>query len=222
MSRHTHATLSRVALLGFVVACSDQPPTSPPPEPPPLPADLLGAAPAVGQPLRLLTSDQLNLFQAGSGVFQTVFMPENGLGPLFNSTGCASCHESPVVGGNGNNDPAEGGEDVELHATAFQGGACDDLSAVGGPVIQQQMTTALHDALGIDAEPVPVHATATGHRTTPSILGFGLLDAVSDEAILAYADPDDRDHDGISGRPNRFTDGRIGRFGRKAFVPTLR
>ena len=35
------------------------------------------------------------------------------------------------------------------------------------------------------------------------------------------ADPEDRNHDGISGRPNRFVDGRIGRFGRKAFVPTL-
>src|SRR2546427_11779892 len=34
--------------------------------------------------------------------------------------------------------------------------------------------------------------------------------------------PDDRDHDGISGRPNRFFDGRLGRFGRKALVPTLR
>jgi CxxC motif-containing protein (DUF1111 family) len=40
--------------------------------------------------------------------------------------------------------------------------------------------------------------------------------------ILSYADPDDRDHDGVRGRPNRSLDGRIGRFGRKAFVPTLR
>src|SRR5207237_9330314 len=46
--------------------------------------------------------------------------------------------------------------------------------------------------------------------------------AVPDSEILAYADPDDRDHDGISGRPNRFFDGRLGRFGRKALVPALR
>ncbi len=52
--------------------------------------------------------------------------------------------------------------------------------------------------------------------------GFGLLDAVPDSVILSYADPDDRNHDGISGRPNRFFDGRLGRFGRKALVPTLR
>src|SRR2546430_17590914 len=54
-----------------------------------------------------------------------------------------------------------------------------------------------------------------------SVFGRGLLDAVPESVILAYADPDDRNHDGISGRPNRFTDGRIGRFGRKGFVPTL-
>jgi len=89
-------------------------------------------------------------------------------------------------------------------------------------VVQQQVTPALKQALGIDAEPVPPRATSTGRRTTPSILGFGLLDAVPDEAILSLADPDDRDHDGVSGRPNRFADGRLGRFGRKAFLPDLR
>jgi len=69
---------------------------------------------------------------------------------------------------------------------------------------------------------VPPQATAVAARTTPDVLGFGLLDAVPDSAILAYADPDDRDGDGISGRVNRFFDGRVGRFGRKALVPTLK
>src|SRR2546422_9129862 len=59
-------------------------------------------------------------------------------------------------------------------------------------------------------------------RTSPVIFGRGLLDLVPDSALLAYADRDDRNHDGVRGRPNRFVDGRIGRFGRKGFVPTLR
>jgi CxxC motif-containing protein (DUF1111 family) len=88
-------------------------------------------------------------------------------------------------------------------------------------VYQNHVTPLLHDALGIDSEPVPSAATAVGRRTTPEIFGFGFLDAVPDSEILAYADPDDSDHDGISGRPNRFFDGRLGRFGRKALVPTL-
>jgi CxxC motif-containing protein (DUF1111 family) len=80
----------------------------------------------------------------------------------------------------------------------------------------------LKAALGIDSEPVPAEASARAGRSSPAILGFGLLDAVPDATIVALADPNDRDGDGVSGRPNRFFDGRLGRFGRKALVPTLR
>jgi CxxC motif-containing protein (DUF1111 family) len=48
-----------------------------------------------------------------------------------------------------------------------------------------------------------------------------LLDAIPEEVILSHADPDDRDHDGISGRPNRAENGHVGRFGRKAQVDRL-
>ncbi|MGH8649759.1 MAG: di-heme oxidoredictase family protein, partial [Burkholderiales bacterium] len=99
---------------------------------------------------------------------------------------------------------------------------CDPLVQKGGPVIQQQVTPALKAILGIDSEPVPAEATARATRTTPDVFGFGLLDAVPESAILANADPNDRNKDGISGRPNRFLDGRLGRFGRKAFLPNLR
>src|SRR5437879_1000051 len=92
----------------------------------------------------------------------------------------------------------------------------------GGPVIQDSVTPALHAALGIDRAPMPPDTTATARRTTPAVFGLGLLDAVPESAILALADPDDANGDGISGRPNRSADGRLGRFGRKAFVPTLR
>ncbi|WP_018693502.1 di-heme oxidoreductase family protein [Algicola sagamiensis] len=38
-------------------------------------------------------------------------------------------------------------------------------------------------------------------RVTPSIFGSGLLEAIPDEQILANADPEDKNKDGISGRP---------------------
>jgi len=82
---------------------------------------------------------------------------------------------------------------------------CDELVGQGGFVFQNQVTPALHTALGIDSEPIPAAATAVARRTIPEIFGFGLLDAVPDSEILAYADPEDRNHDGISGRPNRFS-----------------
>jgi CxxC motif-containing protein (DUF1111 family) len=209
-------------LLGAVAACNDAPPTAAPDEPALPPPDLGAAALASGDPLPLLSPEQRARFAVGRDVFATVFTPEAGLGPLLNAEGCGSCHESPVLGGAGSNDPAEEGEDVELHATAFTGAVCRDLAATGGPVIQKQVTAALHDSLGIDAEPIPAEATDSARRTTPDLFGFGLLDAVPDAEILAFADPLDRNGDGISGRPHRMADGRLGRFGRKAQLASLR
>ena len=108
-----------------------------------------------------------------------------------------------------------------MHAAAFRGGVCDPLVQEGGFVIQQHTIPALKQALGIDSEPFPPSATGRAMRTTPVLFGRGLLDLVPDSVILSYADPDDRNHDGIRGRPNRAVDGRLGRFGRKAFIATL-
>lgn len=67
----------------------------------------------------------------------------------------------------------------------------------------------------------------TSPRIPPPVFGLGLLEAVSDDEILAFADPNDRDGDGISGRANQVWDvaqGRrtLGRFGWKANTPHLR
>jgi CxxC motif-containing protein (DUF1111 family) len=172
-----------------------------------------------GDPLRGLSAAERSQFDRGRAVFDSTFTAEKGLGPTFNADACGECHEEPVSGGVG--------DEVERHASAFHpeappaGRACDELVALGGPVFQQRVTAALRAAVGIDSEPIPSTATAIAARTTPDLFGFGLLDAVPDSDILVNADPDDRDGDGVSGRPNRFFDGRLGRFGRKALVPTL-
>ena len=174
--------------------------------------------PQLGDPLRGLSKAERAQFDSGLVVFATTFTPAVGLGPLFNASGCGECHEDPVVGANG--------DEVERHAAVFHperaGAMCDELADKGGPVFQDSVTPALHTALGIDHEPLPPMVTTVAGRSTPDVFGFGLLDAVPDSEILKYADPDDRNGDGISGRPNRFFDGRLGRFGRKALVPTLR
>jgi CxxC motif-containing protein (DUF1111 family) len=168
----------------------------------------------LGGPLPLLTPVEQQRFNRGRVVFQTVFTPATGLGPTFNDVGCAACHQSPVVGGTG--------EDIETHATAFHTGGCDDLEAQGGPVIQDSVTPALQAALGLTKEPLPPAATGVGRRTTPFVMGFGLLDAVPDRELLALAQLERYSPYGVQGRPHRLPDGRIGRFGRKAQVATLR
>ena len=63
-------------------------------------------------------------------------------------------------------------------------------------------------------------------RVAQAMIGLGLLEAVPEETVLALADPDDRDGDGISGRANvvwnqRAQKATLGRFGWKANQPTI-
>ena len=63
-------------------------------------------------------------------------------------------------------------------------------------------------------------------RVAPQMIGLGLLEAIAEDDILANADPDDADGDGVSGRPNIVWDGQagrtaVGRFGWKAGNPTV-
>lgn len=64
-------------------------------------------------------------------------------------------------------------------------------------------------------------------RVAPQMIGLGLLEAIPAQDILAHADPEDRDGDGISGRANivpslEFGVPMLGRFGLKAGVATVR
>jgi CxxC motif-containing protein (DUF1111 family) len=74
-------------------------------------------------------------------------------------------------------------------------------------------------------QPLPENVEVSP-RVAPAVFGLGLLEAIPEETILAYADENDVDGDGISGKPNyvwdvvaqRYT---LGRFGWKANQPTL-
>lgn len=66
----------------------------------------------------------------------------------------------------------------------------------------------------------------TSMRGAAMTIGMGLLEAIPESDVLAHADPDDLDGDGISGRPNRVwnveaSSRTLGRFGWKANQPTV-
>src|SRR5213594_1223948 len=114
MHHANRGALLLAALIG-VAACDRNAPTAAPPTAgPPAPEFMVVVPASLGTALRGLDPAQRRQFEAGRAVFATVFTPETGLGPLFNSVGCANCHEQPVVGGGGSNEE-EGGEDIELH-----------------------------------------------------------------------------------------------------------
>ncbi|MFK0573853.1 di-heme oxidoredictase family protein [Endozoicomonas sp.] len=64
-------------------------------------------------------------------------------------------------------------------------------------------------------------------RIAPPMIGLGLLEAISEDDLLANEDIDDKNSDGISGKANRVWDVEkektaVGRFGWKAGQPTLK
>ena len=70
-------------------------------------------------------------------------------------------------------------------------------------------------------------ATTVSPRIAQPTLGLGLIEAIAPEDILANADPEDKDGDGISGKPAWVRDHRtgklsLGRFGWKAQNATVR
>lgn len=69
--------------------------------------------------------------------------------------------------------------------------------------------------------------TMTSLRVANQMIGLGLLEAIHPADILALADPDDADGDGISGRPSIVRDPQtgelaLGRFGWKASTPSIK
>ncbi|QDL91023.1 c-type cytochrome [Paroceanicella profunda] len=98
------------------------------------------------------------------------------------------------------------------------------VSLPGGEVVTlQKPTYSISDlAYGPMAEGAMISP-----RLTLQMIGLGLLEAIPEADILAHADPEDADGDGISGRPNivwskEFDRPMLGRFGHKAGVPTIR
>ena len=176
----------------------------------------------------------------------------DGLGPTFNAQSCSSCHahDGRARPPEHDDDPVRGlllrlsvdGSDGPIDEPNY-GGQLQDRAVVGVPVEGRLSITyatisgnyphgttyslrrpsyAIEDiAFGpLDA------AVMISPRIAPSTFGMGLLEAIPRERILALADPDDADGDGVSGRPNIVWDIRqgqfvLGRFGWKAGQPTV-
>ncbi len=66
----------------------------------------------------------------------------------------------------------------------------------------------------------------TSARVSPQVIGLGLLEAIHPNDIIAHSDPQDKNGDGISGRPSFVRDGEtgrlvLGRFGHKASTESV-
>jgi len=166
-------------------------------------------------PLPDLSTELNIMFSRGDEGFERAFAIEEGLGPVFNNVGCASCHSGDGRGSNDN---------VFLR---FSRGN-DLIPEEGEPQLQTQAIP------GVSPEVLP-EGVDFSPRLPPPVFGVGLIEAIPVETIVANADEDDADGDGISGRANWVLAAeyvsdheigggagmQLGRFGRKASVSSL-
>lgn len=175
-------------------------------------ADVVSGEP--GTPLHGLSASDSARFVAGRAAFNRIFTQKEGLGPAFNENQCSACHTVPAIGG------TTGFERVTKASRHAGPDGCDLLSDEGGENIRTSSTPLLRSH-GVTRETIPASATDTGRFLPPFLFGLGLIESISEDAILDGADPDDEDGDGISGRAARGANGRLTRFGRKADVETI-
>ncbi len=127
-------------------------------------------------------------------------------------------------------DPTYGGQiqDLSIAGHPAEGQiaisyAEEEISLSGGETVSLRNPTYEISDLGYGALHPEVMLSP---RVAPQMIGLGLLDAIPVEDILARADPDDADGDGISGRPNIVMSSAygvpmLGRFGHKAGKPSV-
>jgi CxxC motif-containing protein (DUF1111 family) len=178
-----------------------------------------GPVTTFGDPLPGLTEDQLALFDAGKDEFEEEETPEEGLGPVFNETSCAACHNVPVIGG--------GSRRLETRFGRIgSNGAFDPMTEFGGSLVQDHsIGEGLHGFV-FKAEVVPTEATVSAQRRSTPLFGLGLVDAVPDATFRAIAALQARFYPRTAGIVSLVTDPDthatvVGKFGWKAQVSTL-
>jgi len=173
----------------------------------------------------------------------------DGLGPLFSARSCSGCHFKDGRGrASAAGEPVHTAVlRISTRGRGRHGAPEPDprygdqlqTDAVAGLVREADVYVRYEEQPGrfADGQPYSLRAptltlAALGHgqpadglqtslRVAPALVGMGLLEAVPEQALCVRVDPDDRDHDGISGRMNRVPSaqsGRVelGRFGWKA------
>ncbi len=136
-------------------------------------------------PIEGMSPQQVRLHILGDEEFARRFAVSDGLGPIFVATACEQCHV-----GDGKGHPSF---NLQRFGRSTASGF-DAMRQFGGAQLQNRAIP------GHEPEVVPPGATGLSTFTPPAVTGLGYLDEVDDATLIALADPDDRDGDGISGR----------------------
>lgn len=180
----------------------------------------------------------------------------DGLGPMYNARSCQRCHLKDGRGHPPSaNWPDDNAVSLLIRLgiptgprsarpDPIYGGQLQDFAVAGVPiegrphVVWREEPVALADGSTVSLRRPVWSVSDLGYgamdpdtrlsaRVAPPMIGLGLLEMVPTGQITAFADPQDADGDGISGRPawvvNTETGERqLGRYGWKASQPTIR
>jgi CxxC motif-containing protein (DUF1111 family) len=152
------------------------------------------------------------LFRLGRSDFLEVESATEGLGPVFNGTSCAQCHNIPAIGGTG----------TIVETRAGYRDEAGRFHAPPGGTLMHLFSVPPHNCQVMVYE----DANVIGKRISIPLFGAGLIEAIPDQTLEALQDPNDTNGDGIRGRAAIVDDlatgqKRIGRFGWKAQQATL-
>ena len=166
---------------------------------------------SLGDFVQSLATAEAKLFKSGREKFLQVHDVIHGLGPAYNGTSCAGCHNQPTIGGVGNVAVLRAGVVQHGHYELPPGGDLVHLFSIGDHACQPH---------------IPASANNLARRIPTPLYGAGLIEAIPDSVIRTWEDPTDQNGDGIRGRAAVIVDPathamRVGRFGWKAQQATL-
>ena len=177
----------------------------------------------------------------------------SGLGPVFNNVSCISCHHNdgkgtPTAGLNNSSllfrvsipgvDDFGGPMNVQGYGGQLQDRAVFGKNAEAKVTISYAEETVTYPDGTVTRLRKPTYTMSDWYtgiapancmispRMAPPVFGLGLLELIPEQTMIAMADENDADGDGISGRPNYVYNPisgktEVGRFGLKASVPSI-
>jgi CxxC motif-containing protein (DUF1111 family) len=176
-----------------------------------------GVQPQFGVPLAGLTPDLLTRFQNGKTAFEAAEDVPGGLGPVFNDTACANCHNQAAIGG--------GNDRLETRYGRVTNGVFDPLTQFDGTLVHAR-GIGRFNGVNFVGEVVPPEANVAAGRRVNPLFGLGLVDAVPDQFLKDLAQFEQEFTPATAGRANVVTDvasgqPRVGRFGWKCQIGTV-
>ncbi|MBE8971383.1 thiol oxidoreductase, partial [Nostocales cyanobacterium LEGE 12452] len=176
----------------------------------------------------------------------------SGLGPVYNNVSCVSCHHNdgkgtPTIGAitsslltrislSGTDEfggpLAIPGYGVQLQDKGVAGKAAEarmkiDYTEIPFTFSDGEVASLRKPVYTMNSPYMAIPANyMMSVRLAPPVFGLGLLELIPEETIVSFADENDANGDGISGRPNYVHDPLsnktvMGRFGLKANNPNL-